>query len=77
MTPPNSNVSEEEYNALMEELEELRSYKKAWEEMFPGLTPQDVRQMEEQLYELYQEKVGDKENAFPTDYQQSLKDRVS
>lgn len=57
---------------LQKELNELRAYKAAWEEAYPGITPKTVKQLEEQLFALYKERDTAKEQDLVTDYQASL-----
>lgn len=56
---------------LKKEVEELRAYKAKWDQAYPGLTPEAVKRMEQQLYSLYTEKdnAGD---SLATDYQKDL-----
>lgn len=68
--------NETELKALREEVKELRTYKEKWEKAFPGLTPEGVKSMEQQLHNLYQEKDKDSENILSTDYQSDLDNSI-
>lgn len=62
----------EDLEKLKLELEELRAFKAKWDAAYPGLTPDGVKNMEQQLFALYNQNDNGPVPDMVTEYQGQL-----